>query len=91
MSAAMKVLVNPIIVLKHILKLIEMVLKYENDFKISEFYRSRTFVKVEKSGAFSEQFQIFWKMLAGRAPALRVSRAVTRLTVHRSLPYRNSS
>ena len=27
-----------------------MVLKYENDFKISELYRSRTFQKVEKLG-----------------------------------------
>ena len=30
-------------------------------------------------------------MIAGGAPALQVSRAVTRLTVHRSLPYQNSS
>ena len=30
-------------------------------------------------------------MIAGGAPALQVPRAVTRLTVHRSLPYRNSS
>ena len=44
----MKVLVNAIIVLKHILKFIEMVLKDENDFKISEFYQPRTFEKVEK-------------------------------------------
>jgi hypothetical protein len=39
---------NSIIVLKHILKFIEMVLKDENNFEISEFYPSRTFVKVEK-------------------------------------------
>ena len=39
----MKVLGNSIIVLEHILKFIEMVLKYENDFEISEFDRSRTF------------------------------------------------
>ena len=43
MSAAMKVLVNDIIVLEHILKFIEMVLNVENDFKISEFYRIQTF------------------------------------------------
>ena len=48
MSAAMNVLVNSRIVVKHILKFIEMVLKFENGFKISEFYRSRTFAKVEK-------------------------------------------
>ena len=39
MSAAMKVLGNSRIGLKHILKFIEMVLKDENDFEISEFYR----------------------------------------------------
>ena len=39
MTAAMKVLGNDIIVLKHILKFIETVLKDENDFEISEFYR----------------------------------------------------
>ena len=36
---------NDIIVLKHILKFIEMVLKDGNDFEISEFYRSQTFTK----------------------------------------------
>ena len=39
MSAAMKVLVNSMIVVEHILKFIEMVLKLENDFKSSKFYR----------------------------------------------------
>jgi len=29
--------------LENILKFIEMVLKFENDFEISEFYRSQTF------------------------------------------------
>ena len=48
MSAAMKVLGNSIIVVKHILKFIEMVLTDENEFEISEFYPSRIFVKVEK-------------------------------------------
>ena len=38
MSAAMKVPVNSIIVVEHKLKFIEMVLKCENDFGISEFY-----------------------------------------------------
>ena len=38
MSAAVKVLVNPMIVLEHILKFIEIVLKCENNFEISEFY-----------------------------------------------------
>ena len=30
---------------KNILKFIEMLLKFENDFKISEFYRLQTFLK----------------------------------------------
>ena len=48
MSAAVKVLVNDIIVVEHILKFIEMVLKCENDFEISEFYPARTFSKSRK-------------------------------------------
>ena len=48
MSAAMKVLVNSRIVVKHILKFIEIVLNVKNDFEISEFYQPRTFAKVEK-------------------------------------------
>ena len=43
MSAAMKVLGNSRIVVEHILKFIEIVLKCENDFEISEFYPSRFF------------------------------------------------
>ena len=39
MSAAMKVLGNDEFVLDHILKFIEILLKSENDFEISEFYR----------------------------------------------------
>ena len=38
---------NDIIVLKQILKFIEMVLKCGNDFEISEFYRIHFFLKVE--------------------------------------------
>ena len=45
----MKVLGNPIIVVEDILKFIEMVLKCENDFKISEFHRSRTFFEKLKN------------------------------------------
>ena len=41
-----------VIVLKHIRKFIEMVLKDENDFKISEFYPSRTFAKAAKMRSF---------------------------------------
>ena len=48
MSAAMEVPVNDIIVLARILKFIEMVLKDEHDFEISEFYRVLTFQKNRK-------------------------------------------
>ena len=39
---------NSRIVVEYILKFIEMVLKYENAFEISEFYRFQTFTKIEK-------------------------------------------
>ena len=70
MSSAMKVLVNDIIILEHILKFIEIVLKYGNDFKISEFYRVLTFRKKNE----------------GPGSCSTSSRAGTRLTVHRALP-----
>ena len=38
-----------------------MVLKFENDFEISEFYPSRIFVKVEKWGDFFENFKFSGK------------------------------
>ena len=44
-SAALNVRGNSRIVVEHILKFIEMVLKCENDFEISEFYRIQTFQK----------------------------------------------
>ena len=50
-----------IIVLKHILKFIEMVLKDENNFEISEFYPSQTFSKIRKMRRFLETFQILGK------------------------------
>ena len=54
----MKVRVNPKIVMKNILEFyIEMVLKFENDFEISEFYPSRIFVKVEKLRDFFEKLK----------------------------------
>ena len=61
MSAAMKVLVNSIIVVEHILKFVEMVLKFENDFEISEFYPFRTFKKSWKMMRCSENFIISGK------------------------------
>ena len=52
-----------IIVVKNILKFIEIVLKCENNFEISEFYPSRIFVKVEKLEDFFEKskFPGKWK------------------------------
>ena len=49
MSAAMKVLVNSRIVVEHILKFIEMVLKCENDFEISESLEGQEISLQEKS------------------------------------------
>ena len=43
----------------------------------------------ENSNGRSLFAYIFQKSESGRAPALQVFRAVTRLTVHRSLPYQN--
>ena len=42
------VLGNSIIVVEHILKFIEIVLKFENRFEMSEFYQPQTFTKAEK-------------------------------------------
>ena len=74
-----------------------MVMKDEIDFEISEFYRSRTFGKVENMMNILKFFKIFENIKIRNkkirkkgkmrgAPALRVIRAETRLTVYRSLP-----
>ena len=42
------VLGNSIIVVEHILKFIEIVLKFENRLEMSEFYQPQTFTKAEK-------------------------------------------
>ena len=80
-----------------------MVVKDKIDFEISEFYRSRTFEKVEILMIFSKNH--FFRKLSrlrresekkrrkeerGGSPALRVIRAETRLTVYRWLPYQNN-
>ena len=54
------------IVLEHTLKFIEIVLKYENDFKISEFYPSRIFVKVKKLRDFFLEISNFLENGSGR-------------------------
>ena len=73
------------IVLKTVLKFIEMVLKCENDLEISKFYQPLKFSKSSKMMRFLK-FSKFLKMIAEEAPVLRVTRAETRLTVNRSLP-----
>ena len=50
---------NDIIVVDEVLKFIQMVVKYENDFEISEFYRLWIFEKVEN---FMEFLKIFKKI-----------------------------
>ena len=84
---------NSRIVVEYILKFIEMVLKCEIDFEISEFYSSRTFRKSWKflfipdiSLDLLKKLGFFLIIKEGRSPAFQVSRAVTRLTVHRSFP-----
>ncbi len=78
-----------------------MVVKDENDFEISEFYRSRIFEKVEnlmnilkiskKNRKVSRLGKEREEKKRRRALALRVIRAETRLTVYRSLPYARST
>ena len=52
--------------MKNILKFIEMVLKYENDFKISEFYRLLTFPKSRKIVRFVLKISNFLEDNSGR-------------------------
>ena len=61
------------------------IVRSQNTRTIPEFYSHEVF----HEGANFEIFLKFPNFLendSGRAPALRVPRAVTRLTVHRSLP-----
>ena len=57
---------NDEFVLEHILKFIEMVLKDENDFEISEFYPSRTFPKIQKNDEIFLKFSNFRENESGR-------------------------
>ena len=51
---------NSIIVVEHTWKFIEMVLKFENEFEISEFYSSRIFVKIGKRGdCFEAHIEVY--------------------------------
>ena len=76
-----------IIILDNVLRLWIELIKLRNDNATGKFYRFRV---VSKSSIFSRNFEKygkFVKLFEGGAPALRVIRAGTRLTVHRSLPY----
>ena len=74
------------IVLYHVLKIWMELIKQRNDNAGEKFYLVQTFSKVPNLVEISkklknlETFQIF---VEGDAPALRVIRASTRLTVHR--------
>ena len=52
------------------LKFIEIVLKYENDFDIPEFYRIQTFSRSWQIVIFFE-FLIFWEIKEGGAPPFK--------------------
>ena len=83
---------SDMIVLDNVLKLWIELIKWRNYNAMEKFYSLRTFQKL----IFLSKFRKFQKIeenvnsLEG-APALRVIRAGTRLTVHRSLPYGRTS
>ena len=52
--------------MKNLVKFIEIVEKYENDFKISEFYRLLTFPKSRKMVSFFFEISFFWQNDSGR-------------------------
>ena len=80
---------SDMIVLDNVIKIWIELIKLRNDNVMEKFYRGRV---VSKSSIFCRNFENFEKsrkfeqMVDAGAPALRVIRAATRLTVHRSLP-----
>ena len=89
MFVSKKCLGITIIVLDNILKICIELIRSRNDNVMEKFYRLWTFENLIFLIEISKISKIFEKMkipLRG-APALRVIRAGTRLTVHRSLPY----
>ena len=64
--ALLKCLGVTIIVVEQILKFIEMVLKFGNDFEISEFYRLLTFPKSSKMMRLFLKFSNFLENESGR-------------------------
>ena len=86
----MKILVITIIVLDNVLKVRIELITLRNDNAMQKFYRVQV---VSKSWSLGRNFENFRKndnSIKGDAPALRVIRAGTRLTVHRSLPWKYS-
>ena len=68
-------------------------IKYRNDNATEKFYWLEVFQKLEMLVEILnilKNLEILENSFEGGAPALRVIRAGTRLTVHRSLPYGNS-
>ena len=85
---------SDMIVLDNVLKIWIELIKQRNDNAREKFYRVQWFRKVDIFGRNFENFENSrknHKFIEGCAPALRVIRAGTRLTVHRSLPYGNNS
>ena len=77
------------IVLDILLKIWTELIKYRNDKTVEKFYRLWTFQKLRYLVEISKISNFFEKnvnSIEGGAPALRVIRAGTRLTVHCSLP-----
>ena len=82
------------IVLDNVLKRWIELIKWRNDNAGEKFYLMRTFSKVRNLAKILKNLknlEISENFVEGGAPALRVIRAGTRLTVHRSLPYENNS
>ena len=79
---------SDMIVLDNVLKIWIELMKLRNYDAMEKFYWGQVFSKVEISVEISKFSKISKnsKSFEGEAPALRVIRAGTRLTVHRSLP-----
>ena len=93
MFASMHCLLITIISLSYVLKLWIELIKQRNHNSTNKFYWVEVFQNLEILVEISKNSKIlkFQKILSREgAPALRVIRAGTWLTVHRSLPYQNS-
>ena len=79
---------SDMIVLDNVLKICLELIKPSNDNAMEKFYSLRMFQKLIILVEISKisKNPLFLKNVSREAPALRVIRAGTRLTVHRSLP-----